>query len=221
MCVDKLHLNTQDIQCSLENTLTEECTSDTIQYHTSSVDTSPTSGDDNDIIEFGPIKVKPRKKPAPTLATGRRSKYETLTPEEEHKRELRRARNRAAAERVRLNRLSVEQDLQGQIDALEHQEQNLHMNIQMLETHKLNLQTRISTHEQICSPRNVSNTLTNSLNYPPMSNMLQSTEPVPDFNFDELFPPSSTSVQTQSNHQVNFIPTIVNNDYFEDILMDL
>ncbi|UJR33531.1 hypothetical protein I4U23_020975 [Adineta vaga] len=158
MCMDKLHSDSQESQSNSERIETGGCPSDTLQYHTNSVDNSPTSFDDNDTIEFGPIKVKPRKKPAPTLATGRRSKYETLTPDEEQKRELRRARNRAAAERVRISRLNVEQDLQGQIDALEDQEQKLYMNIQMLEDHKFQLQTHLVTHDSLCSTTNLSNT---------------------------------------------------------------
>jgi len=221
MCVDKIHLNNQNFQWNSENVPGEECISDSVRYHTSSVDTSPTSCDDNDIIEFGPIKVKPRRKPAPTLATGRRSKYEALTPEEEHKREMRRARNRAAAERVRISRLNVEQDLQGQIDALEYQEQKLHMNIQMLENHKLQLQSRLSTHERICSSRNVSDTLTDSLICTPTPNTYQTVQQVSDFNFDELFPPSSSSLNSAENHQTNFLSSSIPNDDFEDILMNL
>src|SRR5579871_23350 len=81
------------------------------QYSISSSENSRQSYDDNETIAFGPIKVKPRKKPAPTLATGRRSKYEILTPDKEQKRNVRRARNRAAAERVRISRLNIEQQL--------------------------------------------------------------------------------------------------------------
>ena len=121
------------------------------QYTASSPEHSRTSYEDIDVIEFGPIKVKPRKKPAPTLATGRRSKYEILTPDEERKRNVRRARNRAAAERVRISRLNIEQQLQNQIDALEQQEQQLSADVRTLEHQKLHLQTRLLTHEHMCS----------------------------------------------------------------------
>lgn len=120
-------------------------------YTISSSENSRTSFDDNDTIAFGPIKVKPRKKPAPTLATGRRSKYEVLSPEEEHKRNIRRARNRAAAERVRVSRLSVEQQLLNQIAELESQEAKLSQNVQVLQHQKLHLETRLFTHERMCS----------------------------------------------------------------------
>ena len=108
------------------------------------------SSDEFDIIAFGPIKVRPRKKPAPTLATGRRSKYEILSPDEEQKRNLRRARNRAAAERVRISRLNIEQQLLNQIHELEQQQTKLMQNIQILENEKLHLESRLFTHEQIC-----------------------------------------------------------------------
>lgn len=117
-------------------------------------DTSRTSYEDNDFMEFGPIKVKPRKRPAPTLATGRRSKYENLPPDEAAKRDVRRKRNREAAERVRLNRLAVEKELQQQIDELEKQNNFLEKNVQNLENEKLQLETRLKTHEQFCSPMN-------------------------------------------------------------------
>ncbi|CAF0986522.1 unnamed protein product [Adineta ricciae] len=120
-------------------------------YTISSSENSRTSFDDNDIIAFGPIKVKPRKKPAPTLATGRRSKYEVLSPEEEQKRNIRRARNRAAAERVRVSRLSVEQQLLNEISELESQEAKLSQDVQSLQHQKLHLETRLFTHERMCS----------------------------------------------------------------------
>ena len=120
-------------------------------YTISSSENSRTSFDDNDTIAFGPIKVKRRKKPAPTLATGRRSKYEILSPEEEQKRNIRRARNRAAAERVRVSRLSVEQQLLNQIAELESQEAKLSQNVQSLQHQKLHLETRLFTHERMCS----------------------------------------------------------------------
>ena len=128
----------------------------------SSSDSSLASYDDNDIIEFGPIKVKPRKRPAPTLATGRRSKYEVLTAEEEHKRHVRRARNRAAAERVRISRLAIEQQLQDQIDRLEQQSEILSSEVQTLQNQKLHLETRVFTHQQMCSNVDTSNNVGNA-----------------------------------------------------------
>ena len=123
------------------------------QYENSSSNASHHPHDENveSIIEFGPIKVKQRNKPALTLSTGRRSKYETLTPEEDQKRIIRRARNRQAAERVRINRLNIEQQLQNQIHQLELKEQQLNHIIQRLHQRKLQLQSRVFTHEKMCS----------------------------------------------------------------------
>jgi hypothetical protein len=109
----------------------------------SSSENSAVSADDQDVVAFGPIKVKLRKKPAPTLATGRRSRYEILTPDEEKKRDIRRARNRAAAERVRLHRLGIEEDLKGEIEQLQAQEDQLHTDVQHLQYRKLELQQKL------------------------------------------------------------------------------
>ncbi|CAF0997386.1 unnamed protein product [Adineta steineri] len=226
MCMDTPHLDSQNFQSKGSIIETKEEPLDNARYLISSSENSPTScggDDDNDIIEFGPIKVKPRKKPAPTLATGRRSKYETLSPEEEQKRDLRRARNRAAAERVRINRLTVEQQLQGQIDALEQQEENLSSHVDMLEQHKLRLETRILTHDKICSNMNSMNILDDYLPAPTVNNTstFKQMEQVSQFDFDELFPESTSSVQMQQNNMLNFPSTIISDDDFYDPLMDL
>ena len=60
--------------------------SESVTQPLSSSDGSVTSTvDEMNVIAFGPILVKQRKKPAPTLATGRRSRYEPLTAEEDEK----------------------------------------------------------------------------------------------------------------------------------------
>lgn len=187
----------------------------------SSSESSQTSYDDNEIIAFGPIKVKPRKKPAPTLATGRRSKYEVLSPEEEQKRDLRRARNRAAAERVRISRLNIEQQLLDQIAALEKQEQDLLTDVQTLQHEKLHLETRLFTHEQICSTMTSSNDLTSYLpieNLPPMSYPQMETKLV-DVEFDDFFFNSLTNEQMQQNFSES-LTTLVPMDDLTDFLMD-
>lgn len=58
-------------------------------------------------IRYGPVTVNPRKIPAKTLFTGRRSKYEQLSTEEEEKRRIRRDRNRAAATKCREKRDTI------------------------------------------------------------------------------------------------------------------
>ncbi|CAF1112064.1 unnamed protein product [Rotaria sp. Silwood1] len=197
-------------------------------YATYSSDNSRTSYDDNETISFGPIKVKPRKRPAPTLATGRRSKYEKLPPEEEQKRDVRRARNRAAAERVRISRLNVEQQLLDQISKLEKQEEKLLEDVQTLQHQKLHLETRLMTHEQMCPNMNVQNSFTISdidlTSYLPLDNFPTSSQQngtiindkIAEFDFDDAFL-NSLIVEPVENFPESLSNMIVNgdlNDFF-------
>jgi hypothetical protein len=215
------HGEDQDSTWNCPISKTEEIISpETGNHPIVSSESSATSYDDNqDIIEFGPIKVKPRKKPAPTLATGRRSKYEPLSPEEEQKREVRRARNRAAAERVRINRLNVEQELQGQIDTLEQQEKILLNNLQILEYQKLNLETRLSTHRNICPTMNgthpQSSHLMSAFNNPNPP-VFQQVEQISDINLEELFLDSPDRLE---NNYSNSLTTMIPDD-IDDFFMN-
>jgi hypothetical protein len=190
------------------------------QYSISSSDNSRASCDDNEIIAFGPIKVKPRKKPAPTLATGRRSKYEILTPEEEHKRNVRRARNRAAAERVRISRLNIEQQLLDQIDALERQEEKLLSDVQTLQHQKLHLETRLYTHEQMCSNMTVSNDLTSYLPLENIPTLFQQNDKLPEFELDEEFFNSLTNGHIQQTYSESLSTIVLTADDLNDFFMD-
>ena len=124
--------------------------SGSVEENESSLENRQLSIDQNRVIHFGPIQVRRRSKPAPTLATGRRSKYEILDPDEEQKRQRRRTRNREAADRVRLHRLSIEQTLSNQIEALEKKEKELETQIQLLDQRKINLAAEMETHRCIC-----------------------------------------------------------------------
>ncbi len=190
------------------------------QYSISSSDNSRASCDDNEIIAFGPIKVKPRKKPAPTLATGRRSKYEVLNPEEEHKRNVRRARNRAAAERVRISRLNIEQQLLDQIDALEKQEEKLLNDVQTLQHQKLHLETRLFTHEQMCSTMTASNDLTTYLPLENIPTSFQQNDKLPEFELDEEFFNSLTNEQIQQTYSESLSTIVLTADDLNDFFMD-
>lgn len=201
------------------------------QYQMYSSENSHTSCDENEIIAFGPIKVKPRKKPAPTLATGRRSKYEILNPEEEHKRNVRRARNRAAAERVRISRLNVEQQLLNQISALEKQEEQLQQDVQTLQHRKLHLETRLSTHEHMCSNMVVQNPLiTSEMNltpYFPLKHLPTSqqydtimiNDKISDIDIDDAFINSLVEEQVQQNF-AECLSSFMENDDLNDFLMN-
>ena len=174
----------------------EAARAESITQPISSPDASVTSFDDNGINAFGPIQVKTRRKPAPTLATGRRSKYEILTPEEERKRDVRRARNRAAAERVRLSRLEIENELQRQLHDLEEQERQLLLGVEGLQQQKLDLQTRIQTHRAACSSSDYSSIFPTD-NAITTSSTSQSVNQMADLYLNELvlFPPSTTQIQ--------------------------
>ena len=85
----------------------------------------------NDVVQYGPLLVKPRKSLAPTLANGRRSKDEPvsesrmlsvekkelfspaqLPPAEDHKRRQRRDRNKEAAAKCRQKRNDLREQLE-------------------------------------------------------------------------------------------------------------
>ena len=201
------HGEGQNSTWSSSDNQTEDVPVEVGNYPLGSSESSATSYDDNnDIIEFGPIKVKPRKKPALTLATGRRSKYESLTPEEEYKREVRRARNRAAAERVKISRLNVEQELQGQIDILEDEEKVLLNSLQMLQYQKLSLETRLQTHQKACPTMNGISSAFNT----------QSVEQIPNINFDDLLLDSPRQLD---NNYTNSLSTMIPDD-IDDFFMD-
>ena len=194
-----------------------------------SSEASVTSYDDNEVKEFGPIQVKSRKKPAPTLATGRRSKYEVLNPEAEQKREVRRARNRAAAERVRLSRLGIEQDLQDQLRILERHEQELLSLIQRLQQQKIDLQTRIQAQQTMSStmvdryPSNASSVDYSSI-FPTdnvsTSATFQPIDQMNDLHLDDFFLDALTSAQDEEYLLSNSYSNTMPGDNLDAYLMD-
>lgn len=91
-------------------------------------------------VAYGPIQVVVRQTKAPTLATGRRSKFVPLEGDEARKREIRRKRNRDAAKKLKEKRALVEQQLLADIKELECKEQELLWKITRLESHKQQLE---------------------------------------------------------------------------------
>lgn len=221
MCVYKVNIEQQKSSSVIN---TGECLPKLATYPSiSPSENSFTFSDDNDIIEFGPIKVKPRKKPAPTLATGRRSKYEVLSPDEHRKRDARRARNRAAAERVRLSRLNVEQQLQAQIDALKTEEEKLSFHIQMLQDHKLRLETRIFTHKQICPAMSFYNHQDDILSAftPSNTSITTISQQISEIDLDEILSNLPLPIeQPEQNNTSNSLTPMLPSDIFDDIFMD-
>lgn len=97
-------------------------------------------------LRYGPLVVRPRKNPAPTLSSGRKSKYIELTPEEESKRHVRRQRNRVAAEKCKLKRLQIEENLENTVRKLEDDSSNLLKNLNNLKNQKLMLEKLLNEH---------------------------------------------------------------------------
>jgi hypothetical protein len=102
------------------------------------------------LIRYGPITVNPRKQPSKTLFTGRRSKYEILTRDEEEKRRLRRERNRAAATKCREKRENVLGDLEIEYNNQIHHYTHLSKLVAQLEQRKQYLQSLVSNHVVNC-----------------------------------------------------------------------
>lgn len=73
-----------------------------------------------------------KRKPAPTLATGRKSKDEYLPPDEEQKRKLRRERNKYAAAKCRKKRADLTKRLESESELLENNINRLKLEIAQL-----------------------------------------------------------------------------------------
>ena len=90
--------------------------------------------------QYGPIVVKPRTNPAPTLKTGRKSKYISLSTEEEEKRDKRRSRNRQAAEKCKQKRIEIEEKLEINLKNLMAEQKSIQLEKQKLLEEKLHLE---------------------------------------------------------------------------------
>ena len=99
---------------------------------------------------YGPIVVRPRKNPAPTLASGRKSKYAQLTSEEEYRREVRRRRNRLAAEKCKVKRNEIEEKLEADMVHLHHERMSIERENQTLMAQKQRLEKLLNEHTQSC-----------------------------------------------------------------------
>jgi hypothetical protein len=118
---------------------------------------------------YGPIVVRPRKNPAPTLASGRKSKYAQLTTDEEYRREIRRRRNRLAAEKCKLKRNEIEEKLEMDLVNLNNEYHAINRENEMLLAKKMRLEKLLNEHIQTCisgtsssSTNNTTNTNNNS-----------------------------------------------------------
>ena len=100
---------------------------------------------------YGPIVVRPRKNPAPTLASGRKSKYTELPADEERKREIRRSRNRQAAEKCKQKRSEIEEKLEIDLKNLLNEQNSLHNEQQQLNETKQRLELIYKQHIENCA----------------------------------------------------------------------
>jgi hypothetical protein len=89
-------------------------------------------------------------RPAPTLATGRRSKDVELPPEESKKRQERRERNKEAAARCRRKREDLANRLTQQADMLRQQHDVIKRKFQEMLNEKKQLESLLESHEAQC-----------------------------------------------------------------------
>ncbi|CAM4929457.1 unnamed protein product [Rotaria socialis] len=98
----------------------------------------------SNIIQYGPIQVRLCRRPAPTIATGRRSKHLVLIGAEAAKREKRREKNREAARKLKEKRQCIEYGLSQKLQELQGEHINLQNYLQQLQQRKTNLQEKVN-----------------------------------------------------------------------------
>ncbi|CAF1000742.1 unnamed protein product [Adineta steineri] len=101
-------------------------------------------------VRYGPVTVNPRKLPSKTLYTGRRSKYEVLSTDEEEKRRDRRERNRVAATKCREKRENVLSHLEIEYNKELKNHENLLKMVDALVQQKQHLESVVTNHLNEC-----------------------------------------------------------------------
>jgi hypothetical protein len=105
-------------------------------------------------MTYGPITIYRRRRLAPTLATGRRSKHEKFSNnDDERKREIRREKNRTSARNLRIYRDNIANELKYQIQQLESVERYLLAEIFYLGMYKLQLEQQYRSQTNITLAR--------------------------------------------------------------------
>jgi hypothetical protein len=102
------------------------------------------------VVTYGPIRIKKRHTTAPTLATGRRSKYVLVNGEDAVKGELRRRKNREAARNLKKYRDNIEHELSAAINELESKERDLLSQIDNLRLYKQQLEEQCQQTTSVC-----------------------------------------------------------------------
>ncbi|UJR10715.1 hypothetical protein I4U23_014905 [Adineta vaga] len=93
--------------------------------HTCAESTEHESSSAKSVVEYGPIRIRQCRKPAPTIATGRRSKHLVLSGDEAIKREQRREKNREAARKLKERRQLIEEELDQKLKELKGENSDL------------------------------------------------------------------------------------------------
>ena len=161
---------------------------------------------------YGPIVVRPRKNPAPTLSSGRKSKYTLLPADEDRKREIRRDRNRKAAEKCKQKRNEIEHILENEVKNLIDLHKRFKDEQDSLNKTKNKLEQMLKDHENCTNqysnnPKQQTTTLSNNSNsilapyqlsqssYPSQPQQLQQQSNLGDYsmivNTQPVAPPSA------------------------------
>jgi hypothetical protein len=102
----------------------------------------------NNFIAYGPIRYFSRKGKAPTLSTGRKSKFQELHGDELIQRELRREKNRLLSKKLKEKRETILNKLLQQVDELEGKHSHLLSHIEQLQLYKNDLSYELETINQ-------------------------------------------------------------------------
>ncbi|CAF1324907.1 unnamed protein product [Rotaria sordida] len=105
---------------------------------------SPSPLPANNTVQYGPIHIRLCRRPAPTIATGRRPKHLVLAGEEAIKREKRREKNREAARKLKERRQCIEDELNQKLKELQGEHTNLQEYLQQLQQRKQHLQEKVN-----------------------------------------------------------------------------
>jgi len=110
-------------------------------------------------ISYGPIRYFRRKRKAPTLSTGRKSRFEELHGEELIQREYRREKNRLLSKKLKEKREMILNELLEQVNELEEKHSHLLYYIEHLESYKNDLSHELE-----------------NINQDPLSNLINQSE---------------------------------------------
>jgi hypothetical protein len=146
---------------------------------------------------YGPIVVRPRRYPAPTLNTGRQSKYTVLTAEEERKRQIRRERNRQAAEKCKHKRSEIETELNAKYALLMDEKKHLDDQQRILQREIARLEQIFTNHKEN-SRNSTSNSGVKMSNYA-SQNFTQNPLEYSSQNANTNFNPSSSNSNSVYN----------------------